>query len=142
MRIAALSVALFSILVGIVGLASPDTLLTVRRLYYATSGRLYVAAACRVAMGVVVILVAPASGAPKTLRLLGGLMCMQGVAAALFGLERARAIAEWEATQGTALLRVGAAVALATGGFIAFAVTGGRPQRPGVAVVRERSPSK
>jgi len=40
-----------------------------------------------------------------------------------FGLERARAIMEWEATQGTALLRVGAVVALASGGFIAFAFT-------------------
>jgi len=29
--------------------------------------------------------------------------------------------------QGAALLRVGAAVALATGGFVAFAVTGHRP---------------
>jgi hypothetical protein len=31
---------------------------------------------------------------------------------------------EWESMQGTALLRVGAAVALAAGVFMAFAVTG------------------
>ena len=49
-------------------------------------------------------------------------MCLQGLAATLFGLERARAILEWEAMQ-TALLRAGAVVALATGGFVAFAVT-------------------
>ena len=30
---------------------------------------------------------------------------------------------EWEAMQGTALVRAGAAVALASGGFVAFAVT-------------------
>jgi hypothetical protein len=30
---------------------------------------------------------------------------------------------EWEAMQGTALLRAGAVVALASGGFVAFAVT-------------------
>jgi hypothetical protein len=30
---------------------------------------------------------------------------------------------EWEAMQGAALLRAGAVVALATGGFVAFAVT-------------------
>jgi len=30
---------------------------------------------------------------------------------------------EWEAMQGTVLLRAGAVVALATGGFVAFAVT-------------------
>jgi hypothetical protein len=53
---------------------------------------------------------------------------MQGLAATLLGPDRARAILEWETMQGTALLRVGAAVALATGGFMAFAVTGQRPE--------------
>ena len=40
------------------------------------------------------------------------------------GPDRARAILEWETMQGTALLRVGAAVSLVAGGFMAFAVTG------------------
>jgi hypothetical protein len=79
-------------------------------------------------MGLVVILVAPTSRAPRTMRALGALMCMQGLAATLFGPDRARAILEWETMQGTALLRVGAAVALASGGFMAFAVTGHRSQ--------------
>jgi hypothetical protein len=48
-------------------------------------------------------------------------MCLQAIAANLFGLERARAIADWEAMQGTALLRTGAGVALASGVFVAFA---------------------
>jgi hypothetical protein len=126
MRIAALLVAVFSILVGIVGLASPDSVLTVRRMYYATPLRLLVGAAVRVAMGLVVILYAPDSRAPRILRVLGILMCMQGFGAMFFGYDRARAIAEWEATQGKALLRVGAAVALAAGVFMAVAVTGGR----------------
>ena len=110
-----------------VGLVSPDSVTTVRRLYFATPVGLYTAGAVRVAMGLVVILSAPASRAPKTLRALGAVMCMQGLAATLFGPDRARAILEWEAMQGAALLRVGAAVALATGGFVAFAVTGHRP---------------
>jgi hypothetical protein len=50
-------------------------------------------------------------------------MCLQAIAAHLFGLERARAIMEWEAMQGTAPLRVGAVVALASGVFVAFAFT-------------------
>jgi hypothetical protein len=53
---------------------------------------------------------------------------MQGLAATLFGPDPARAIPEWETMLGTALLRVGAAVALAAGGFMAFAVTGRRPK--------------
>ncbi len=55
-------------------------------------------------------------------------MCMQALAATVLGPDRARAILEWETMQGTALLRVGAAVALATGGFVAFAVTGHGPK--------------
>jgi hypothetical protein len=78
-------------------------------------------------MGLVVILCAPASRAPKTLRALGAVMCMQVLAATLLGPDRARAVLEWETLQGTALLRVGAAVALATGCFVAFAVSGHRP---------------
>jgi hypothetical protein len=127
-RSAALLVALFTILVGIVGLVSPDSVTTVRRLYFATPVGLYSAAAVRVGMGLVWILCAQASRAPKTLRALGAVVCMQGLSAALLGPDRARAILEWETMQGTALLRVGAAVALATGGFVAFAVTGHRPQ--------------
>jgi drug/metabolite transporter superfamily protein YnfA len=128
MRSAALLVALFTIAVGIVGLVSPDRVTTVRRLYFATPARLYAAGAVRVAMGLVLILCAPASRAPKTLRALGAVVCLQGLAATLLGPDRARAILEWEGMQGTALLRVGAAVALATGGFVAFAVTGHRPE--------------
>jgi hypothetical protein len=129
-RFAAFLVALFVIVVGIAGLVSPDGVTTVRRLYFATPIGLYAAAAVRLAMGLVVILSAPASRAPKTLRALGAVMCMQGLAATVFGPDRARAILEWETMQGAALLRVGAAVALAAGAFVAFAVGGHRPERP------------
>jgi hypothetical protein len=122
MRIAALLLALFTIFVGIVGLVSPDSLTMVRRLYFATPAGLYTAGAIRVAMGLVLILCAPASRAPRTLRALGAVVCLQGLAATLLGPDRARAILEWEAMH-TALLRVGAVVALAAGGLIAFAVT-------------------
>ena len=122
MRSAALLVALFTIVVGVVGLVSPDSVTTVRRLYFATPVRLYSAATVRIGMGLVLILCAAASRAPKTLRALGAVMCMQALAATLLGPDRARAILEWE-TMHTALLRAGAVVALASGGFVAFAAT-------------------
>ena len=128
MRFAALLVAVFTIVVGIAGLVSPDSVTTVRRLYFATPVSLYSAAAVRVGMGLVLILSAPASRAPKTLRALGAVVCMQGFTAALLGPDHARAVLEWETMQGTALLRVGAGIALAAGSFIAFAVTGHRPK--------------
>jgi hypothetical protein len=57
---------------------------------------------------------------------------MQALAATLLSLDGARTVLEWEAMQGTALLRGGAAVAFATGGFLAFAVSGHRPQSAAV----------
>ena len=50
-------------------------------------------------------------------------MCLPALSATLLGLERARGIMEWEGMQGNALLRAGAVVALASGAFMAFAVT-------------------
>ena len=121
MRIAALLLALFTIVVSMVGIVSPDSVMTLRRLYY-TPGGLYAAGAVRVAMGLVLILAASSSRWPRTLRALGAVMCLQALAANLFGLERARAILEWEGLH-TALLRAGAVAALVGSCFIAFAVT-------------------
>jgi hypothetical protein len=53
------------------------------------------------------------------------------------GLDRARAILEWEAMH-PALLRVGALVALTTGGFIAYAL---RP-RPRETPRQSREPKR
>lgn len=125
MRIAALLVALFTIVVGIVGILSPDGGTTLRRLYFATPGRFYTAGAVRVAMGLVLILAAFSSRWPWTLRVLGVVMCLQALSATLLGIERARAIMEWEGMQGNALLRAGAVVALAAGTFIAFTLVKG-----------------
>ena len=121
MRIAALLVALFIVVVGMVGIVSPDSLTTVRRQYFATPVGLYTAGVVRVVMGLVLILVARVSRAPKILRTLGALMCAQGLTATLLGLDRAQAILEWEVMH-PALLRAGAVVALASGGFVALAV--------------------
>jgi hypothetical protein len=125
MRVAALLVALFTIGVGVVGVVSPASVTAVRRLYFATPTGLYTAAAVRLAMGLVVILGATASRAPKTLRLLGALMCMQGLSATILGPEHARTLLEWE-TMRPGLLRAGAIVALASGVFMVCAVTTGR----------------
>lgn len=115
MRIAALLLALFIIVVSMVGILATDSAMTLRRLYFATPSRFYVAGAVRLAMGLVLILAASSSRWPRSLRVLGAVMCLQAIAASLFGIERAQAIMEWEAMQGTALLRAGAAVALASG---------------------------
>jgi hypothetical protein len=125
MKAAALLVAMVTVAVGVVGLVSPDSLTTARRLYFATPVRLYIAAAVRITMGVIVILSAPHSRWPKVVWALGAVMCLQAVSATLLGPDRARAVLEWE-TVHTGLLRAGSAVAAVTGGFLGFAVAAGR----------------
>ena len=125
MRSLALLIALFIMTVGLVGVFAPDSLMTVER-YVVTPLGLFVVAALRVGIGLVLILVARISRAPKTLRALGALVVVAGLATPLFGVDRARAVIDWEAAQGTALIRGLAGLGVAIGGFIAFAVGAGR----------------
>lgn len=118
-------VALFTVVVSVVGLVSPASLTAVRRQYFATPTGLYTAGTVRLGMGLVVILGATASRAPKSLWLLGALMCTQGLSAMILGPEHARTVLEWE-TMRPALLRLGAIVGLVSGLFMVFAVTTGR----------------
>jgi hypothetical protein len=89
-----------------------------------TPGAFYVIAAVRVTLGLVLISVAPDSRAPRTLRVLGYLILLAGIATALTGLagiERARIMIEWWLKQGSGVIRLTSALVLALGGFIAFA---------------------
>jgi hypothetical protein len=129
MRSAALLAALFYIVIGLGGLVWPGPMLAVRQQYLSLPAGLYTFGAIRVAMGLALILCARASRAPTTLRVLGSVICVQGLAAFL-GVERARAVLELEAPH-VALARVGALVAFATGSFMAFAILAGRPHSPG-----------
>ena len=125
MRALVLVFAFFIIVVGIVGVVAPDRLMTIGRSVITPVG-LYVIAAVRVGMGLVLMLVAPTSRAPKTLRACGMLVMVAGFATPLIGVDRTRGILDWEAAQGTALLRSVAVLLMAIGGSIAFAVAGGR----------------
>jgi hypothetical protein len=125
MRIAVLAAALLTIVIGVLGIVSPDTLTMIRRMYVGSVVGFYTAVVVRVAMVVVVILFAPHSRAPKTLRALGAVMCLQVLGGLVLGPVRAQAGLEWEAVHPT-LMRLGALIALATGAFLAFIATTGR----------------
>jgi hypothetical protein len=120
-RAAAVLVALFSIGVGIVGLVSPSSAMSVRREYLSTGVGLHAAGAIRMAMGLVLIVFARSSRAPKMLWLIGAAMFLQGLVPQFYSVSRAQALLEWEATLGATVLRVGAFLAFATGAFVAFA---------------------
>ena len=125
MKYMAWLLAAFVIAVGIVAIAAPDRILSLRSLA-ATQGALLVFACVRVAIGVVLIMAAPGSRAPRVLQAAGAVMLLAGLATPLFGVERTKAVLAWEATQGPYLIRFGGAVVLVLGGLLTVAL---RPKR-------------
>jgi hypothetical protein len=128
MRSLALIIAVVIMVAGLARILAPDSMLALER-YVVTPAGLWVVAALRVGIGLVLMLVARNSRAPRTLRALGAAVIVAGLATPLFGVERSRAVFDWVETR-SALLRVEGVLMMAIGGLIAFAVvTGRRPAR-------------
>ena len=125
MRLLAGLIGLFVIVVGVVGVVAPAALLSAAD-YATTPIGLYVAAAFRIGIGIVLILVAPITRAPKLLRVFGVLAIAAGVITALVGVDSARAMVALATAQGTTLIRLGALLAVVFGGFVVFAVSARR----------------
>lgn len=109
--------------VGAAGILMPSGLVWIAQ-HFVTSVAFYIIAAVRVAFGLVLISVASASRAPKALRVLGYVILIAGITTALTGLlamGRARAIIDWWLRQESGVLRLTGVLALALGGFIAYA---------------------
>jgi hypothetical protein len=119
MKTLAFVVALIIVGMGLTGIFCPDCLVRIGR-YSFTSVGLYVVALLRVAIGLVFFLAAPTSRAPKTLRILGVVVCIAGVVTAFLTVERAQALLEWWTANGATFVRFGAGIAICLGGFIAY----------------------
>jgi hypothetical protein len=89
---------------------------------FLTRGGLWAAVALRVAFGVLLWMSAPASRMPRTLRVLGALFVLGGLALPVVGLERMQGIAEWGAVQDGSVLRVVALMAVGLGTFIVWSM--------------------
>src|SRR2546425_552653 len=109
----------FAALAG--GIAAPHGLLEVVRSMLTARG-LYLVAAVRVVFGVILVLVAPSSRAPRVLRLLGFIILVAGLTTPFFGVDRARAVLDWWSARGPALMRLWAGLAVALGAFVVYAV--------------------
>jgi len=82
---------------------------------------LYAIAVLRIAIGLVFVFAAPASRAPRTLRVLGLVAIIAGLTTPWFGVTRARATLNWVASAGPLLMRLDACVGMAMGGFLVYA---------------------
>ena len=120
MKILAFAIAVLMIAMGLSGIVWPEGLLKVGHYSFTHLG-LYIVAILRVTIGLVLFLAAPASRAPKTLRVIGVIVCIAGVATALLTIEWAQMLMDWWMTHGLGFIRVAAIVVLAIGSFIAYA---------------------
>jgi hypothetical protein len=118
-------VALYVICAGVAGVVAPESVMALRR-YVLTPAGLVAIASIRIAVGVLLIMVAPSSRVPRILRGLGGFLLLAGLVTPLFGVERARAVADWEAAQSLTLIRSVATLIAVLGVLLAFAVSGRR----------------
>ena len=106
---------------GVFGLVSPSNLLRLEEYSRKLPVR-YIASAIRLLMGVALFLAAPASRATGVLRILGVFIFVTGVITLFFGFERFRTLIDWWSAHGPALARVWAALALALGIFLVYAL--------------------
>jgi hypothetical protein len=120
MEILALIIGLLVMLVGLTGVVWPQGLVQIAHYSLSPVG-LYVAAILRFAIGVVLFLAAPASRAPKALRIIGVIACLAGIATALLGVDRAQHFLDWWSHNEFPFVRGAAMFAVVVGGFIGYA---------------------
>jgi hypothetical protein len=105
---------------GLLGLFSPDELLTIGRDVLTPTG-LSVIAFIRVCVGLLLISLATASRMPKTVRILGGISLIAGVATPFFGVDRSVSVLNWWAAQGPVVERLAGLVLVGMGAFMIYA---------------------
>jgi hypothetical protein len=127
----AFAFALLIVGLGATGIVMPSVIVWIAK-HALTAGVLYCVAVVRVAFGLLLVAVASESRAPKTLRVLGCVIVVAGIAAGLVGLlamDRASAMVGWWLQQGTDLLRLTCVLLVVLGGFIAYACAPGYAAR-------------
>jgi hypothetical protein len=115
-------IGLFIASVGIVGLIVPSFLVWIAG-HFVSSGAFYVVAVVRVAVGLLLFSVAPDTRAPRTIRVLGCLLVIAGIGAAvtaLVAIGRASAIIDWWLRQGSGVVRLTGIPLIILGGFVAY----------------------
>ena len=119
MRWLGLVIGALVILASAISFAVPDLRLSLERSVMTATG-LYAIAGLRIAIGLVFVCAAPASRAPRTLRVLGLIVIIAGLSTPWFGVARALAVVNWLASAGPLLMRLDAVVGLALGGFLVY----------------------
>jgi hypothetical protein len=107
------------------GIASPDVFLRLLRVIQ-TPPVLYFAAVIRFVFGAVLLYAAPASRLPVVLGVLGGIIVIGSLHAPFFGHRFGHALLDWWSAGGSPRVRFWAALSLALGVLIIYAVARGK----------------
>jgi hypothetical protein len=119
MRLLGLAIGALVILASAITFAVPDLRLSLERSVI-TPVALYAIAALRITIGLVFVIGAKTSRAPRTIRVLGVIVIVAGLMTPWFGVDRARAVLNWFASAGPLLTRLDAVVGMALGSFLVY----------------------
>jgi len=111
--------------IGALGVAAPGVLLDFVRIVLAPQA-LVGAAAVRIVVGVLLIVVAAQSRLPRTLRVIGVVIVVAGLITPLIGAERFLEIFSWFSAQEATLRRAIAVVPVIVGLFFVYAINSRR----------------
>jgi hypothetical protein len=119
MRLFGLVIGALIVLGSAISFAAPDLRLSLERSVMTPAG-LCAIAALRIAIGLVFVLAASASRAPRTIRTLGLIVIIAGLTTPWFGVARSRAVLDWLASAGPLLMHLDAGVGMAIGFFLVY----------------------
>lgn len=114
-----------SVLVGLFGIASPDSLKRLATHFRGPAG-MYTAVFVRIAIGALLIWAGSACrpespGVGWTVRVIGGITAAAGVVLLLLGYARYQALIDWSLRQPSSFLRSTSLITLVLGGFLIYA---------------------
>ena len=121
MALVALFIGLFIAGLGMLGIVAPEAFLR-SVAFFQVPPAIYLAAVNRTLIGIVLVRAAPASRAPKVLRVLGFVIAIGGLLTPFIGIWVGNAIIDWWSAWGTAMVRVWGGAGAAFGAFIIYAV--------------------
>jgi hypothetical protein len=126
MKAIALLIAALMVLLGLTGVLWPEGLMQLVTYSFSRTG-LYVVAAVRIVLGGILVFAASATRTPKTVRVIGLVLLVAGIATALIPLERAQLMKDWWVERGPDTIRIAACFPLVAGIIIGIsALTAGR----------------
>jgi hypothetical protein len=118
-------VGLLILAVGVIGIVVPSVLVWIAGRFESPLAW-YALAVVRILFGLLLLLVAKSSRAPRTLGVVAFIPLVAGLAIPFVGVARARATVYAWSLQGPGVLRLSAIPVLVLGGFIAYACAPGR----------------